>query len=51
MSGSVDCESTLNAGTTFTLRLPLFIGGVPIKMPANATATAKLRWQATGQRE
>jgi signal transduction histidine kinase len=51
MSGSVDCESTLNAGTTFKLRLPLFVDGAPKKMAANATATAKLRWQAAGQRD
>jgi len=51
MSGSVECESTLNAGTTFKLRLPLFVGSVPIKMAANATASARLRWQASGQRD
>jgi signal transduction histidine kinase len=46
MSGSVTCESTLGAGTTFTLRLPHIKGKAPVKMAANATATAKLRWQA-----
>jgi signal transduction histidine kinase len=47
MSGSVVCESALGSGTMFTLRLPYLAGGAKIKMPANATATAKLRWEAT----
>ena len=46
MSGSVECESTLGAGTTFTLRLPYLESGTAIKMPASATSTAKLRWEA-----
>jgi signal transduction histidine kinase len=46
MSGSISCQSELGAGTTFTLRLPYLAGAAPIKMAANATSTATLRWEA-----
>ena len=46
MSGSIACESALGAGITFTLRLPYLESGANIKMAANATSTAKLRWEA-----
>lgn len=46
MSGSITCESALGSGTTFTLRVPYLEGGNKIKMAANATSTAKLRWES-----